>query len=134
MDSNVYNGIDFEAARSLLFVREKILIAYLYGSILTDHFRPDSDVDIALFLKPGTEMTTMELLELAGDLSSILGYEVHLGVVSSKFLVFAKEVLSNGKPLFIKDNGYHDLHIATLLSMYAEYKERQKEVLCAYTC
>ena len=133
MNNNIYNGISFKSACSFLFSYENILVGYLHGSILTDHFRDESDIDIALFLKPGTNMDTMELLELTGELSSLLGREVHLGIVSNKFLIFAKEVLSKGKPLFIKDKGYHDLYVATLLSMYAEQKERQKEIVYAYT-
>jgi len=133
MNNNIYNGISFKSACSFLFSYENILVGYLHGSILTDHFRDESDIDIALFLKPGTNMDTMELLELTGELSSLLGREVHLGIVSNKFLIFAKEVLSKGKPLFIKDKDFHDLYVATLLSMYAEQKERQKEIFYAYT-
>ena len=133
MKNNIYNGINFESVCSFLFSYENILGAYLHGSILTDHFRNDSDIDIALFLKPGTGMNTMKLLVLTGELSSLLGREVHLGIVSNKFLIFAKEVLAKGNPLFIKDKGYHDLYVATLLSMYAEQKERQKEIFYAYT-
>ena len=131
--SNMNNNVNLSPARSFLIANEKVDGAYVHGSVLTEYFREDSDIDIALFLKPGTEMSNMETLGLAAKLSVLLKREVHLGLVLNKFLVFAKEVIANGQPLFIKDKNNHDLYVATLMSMYAEQKERQREIFHAYT-
>lgn len=51
---------------------------FLFGSILTDRFRPDSDVDILVETDPLQPPGLLALGGLQMDLSDILGRTVHL--------------------------------------------------------
>ena len=50
----------------------------LFGSVLRDDFRPDSDVDVLISFLPGHEMTLETFIEMRDELRSILGREVDL--------------------------------------------------------
>lgn len=45
----------------------------LFGSVLRDDFRPDSDVDVLVALEPGVAMTFEGFLDMRAELSSLFG-------------------------------------------------------------
>ena len=110
-----------------------IFAAYLHGSTAKGTARPDSDVDIALLPAPAQRLSLKFRLECAGELESILGCTVDLGELSSRNLIYAKEVIENGEEIFTKNRFHSDLFMATALAMYAELQQQRKEVLHAYT-
>ena len=50
----------------------------LFGSILRDDFRPDSDVDVLFQLLPGEKMTLEKFVEMRDELVVMFGREVDL--------------------------------------------------------
>ncbi len=110
-----------------------ILAAYLHGSTAKGTARPDSDVDLALLPNPGEHLSLQFRLECAGELESILGCPVDIGELSSRNLVYAKEVIANGQEIFTTNRFQSELFMATSLAMYAELQQQRKEVLDAYT-
>jgi uncharacterized protein len=50
----------------------------LFGSVLRDDFRPDSDIDVLVTWLPGTRVSMLTIGEMAGDLEDILGRPVDL--------------------------------------------------------
>jgi len=50
----------------------------LFGSILRDDFRPDSDVDVLLTFEPGAPWTLWDLSRMRTELESIFGRDVDL--------------------------------------------------------
>lgn len=110
-----------------------ILAAYLHGSTAKGTARPDSDVDIALLPAPGQRLSLKFRLECGGELESILGCSVDLGELSTRNLIYAKEVIENGQEIFTTNRFQSDLFMATALAMYAELQQQRKEVLHAYT-
>jgi len=50
----------------------------LFGSVLREDFRPDSDVDVLIEFEPGQEPGLMELVGMQEELSQILGRKVDL--------------------------------------------------------
>ena len=134
-DNNMFtlHGINFNQAVKLIKNSEEIVVAYLYGSALSEYFRPDSDIDIALLLNPGTDMSSYKKLQLSGELSSLLNREVHLGIMSKNTLVFTKEIIEKGLQLFTKNDYFSNLYNATVLSMYAQLRENNQEVINAYS-
>ena len=56
----------------------KIVEFSLFGSVLTDAFRPDSDVDVMINFAEGTWHTLADLDEMEEDLSRIIGRQVDL--------------------------------------------------------
>lgn len=56
----------------------KIAEFSLFGSVLTDEFRPDSDVDVMVEFAEGTWRTLADLDQMEDELSAIIGRRVDL--------------------------------------------------------
>jgi predicted nucleotidyltransferase len=50
----------------------------LFGSVLRDDFRPDSDVDVLVTFEPGARVSLFGFVEAQAELASMLGKEVDL--------------------------------------------------------
>ena len=53
----------------------------LFGSVLRDDFRPDSDVDVLVDYEPGVPVGFFSFVEMQCELSEILGREVDLNTL-----------------------------------------------------
>lgn len=72
-------GVEFPENRIAAFCRaEGIARLSLFGSILTDHFTPESDVDILVEFAPGRQIGLMAFAGVQESLSGIIGRRVHL--------------------------------------------------------
>lgn len=58
--------------------RWKVVELALFGSVLRDDFRPDSDVDVLVKFAPDAGHTLFDLVRMQDELSGILGREVDL--------------------------------------------------------
>jgi uncharacterized protein len=68
----------------------------LFGSVLRDDFRPDSDVDVLVEFEPGTHLG-LRFFDLERELSAILGRKVDLNTHGSLSKYFRDEVLSEAE-------------------------------------
>jgi predicted nucleotidyltransferase len=50
----------------------------LFGSVLSEDFRPDSDVDVLVELQPGHGLTLYNWLDMIDELRAIFGRDVDL--------------------------------------------------------
>lgn len=48
----------------------------LFGSVLRDDFRPDSDVDVLVWFDPGQHVTLFDMVGMEEELSEIIGRQV----------------------------------------------------------
>jgi len=55
----------------------------LFGSVLRDDFRPDSDIDVPVTFEPG-QVVGLRIVEIEDELTQLLGRRVDL--VSEKYL------------------------------------------------
>lgn len=58
--------------------RWKITELALFGSVLRDDFRPDSDVDVLVTFATDATWSSFDLVDVQDDLESLLGRQVHL--------------------------------------------------------
>src|SRR6266478_8854491 len=58
--------------------RWKITEFALFGSVLRDDFRPDSDVDVLVTFAPETRYSLFDLVHMQDELKEIFGREVDL--------------------------------------------------------
>jgi predicted nucleotidyltransferase len=58
--------------------RWKITELALFGSVLRDDFRPDSDVDVLVRFAPDTDYSLVAYARMANELSDLLGRTVDL--------------------------------------------------------
>jgi len=111
----------------------RILAAYVLGSAANGTMRPASDLDIAILLKSGTKISSVELFELAADLTTVAKRNVDLGQLSSQNLIYASEALLKGHRFCCQDTSKADLLAATLLGLAMEFQIERKEIIDAYT-
>ena len=59
-------------------VRNRIRKLSVFGSVLTERFHPDSDVDILVEFEPAGTITYLDLARMERELSDLLGRTVDL--------------------------------------------------------
>ncbi|HVT26896.1 MAG TPA: nucleotidyltransferase family protein [Lacipirellulaceae bacterium] len=92
--STSHHGVKFSRERLAEFCRRhRIRRLALFGSILRDDFRPDSDVDVLVEFEPGVR-TGLRFFEMQDELSNILGRRVDLNTPECLSKYFRDEVLA----------------------------------------
>lgn len=70
-----------------------------FGSVLTDDFRPDSDIDVLVAFEEDSKHTLFDLVEMQDELKEVFGREVDLltrrGVEQSRNYIRRKSILSS---------------------------------------
>lgn len=78
--------------------RWKIAELALFGSVLRDDFRPDSDVDVLVQFLPEAEHSLFDMVRMQEELKRILGREVDLvsrrGIESSRNYLRKRAILN----------------------------------------
>ena len=106
--------------------------AYLLGSAAANRLRGDSDVDVAILPIRGVEISAERRIALTGELAGIFSRPVDLGILSTRNVVYAKEVITKGRILLARDPSVTARFAMLVLSMYASLQEARREVLRAY--
>lgn len=93
-------GVEFDIARlSALCDRHAIARLSLFGSILTDRFRPDSDVDILAQFYPGRTPGMIRFAQIAIEIEQIIGRTVDLRTPADLSPHFRDEVVRGARLL-----------------------------------
>ena len=89
-----------ESALAEFCQRYQVRKLALFGSILRDDFRPDSDVDVLIEFETGKTVDFFTFIEMQDELSELLGYQVDLN--TPKFLshYFREQVMANARVLY----------------------------------
>ena len=111
---------------------DEVIAVFLIGSTASGNSRPDSDIDLAVLTDGGKKLDSVTRVYIANLLSYQLSKPVDLGLISSKNLVFAREALLKGHPVFVRDEERMNMIRANLLGMYIQYNLDRKEVVDAY--
>jgi uncharacterized protein len=76
----------------------------LFGSVLRDDFRPDSDIDLLVTFGAGASRSVFKHVEMQDELSSILGRKVDLvsrhGVERSENMRRRREILDTAAVIY----------------------------------
>lgn len=72
----------------------------LFGSVLRDDFRPDSDVDVLVEFEPG-HVPGLAFITMQDELSDLLGRKVDLNTPACLSPYFRKEVLDEAEVLYV---------------------------------
>jgi predicted nucleotidyltransferase len=107
--------------------------AYLHGSATTDYFRHQSDIDLALLFQPGIRTRLNSVIQICHvSIESVTGHPPHFSILSSKNVVFAKEVVTKGELLLCPDPYICKSFTMHTLSMYAVLNDERKQILEQY--
>lgn len=109
--------------------------AYLHGSALTNHFRKESDIDVALLFFPGKNNTAFaeDLLDYIVDIESNTGHTSHFSILSSYHTVFSKEAVTKGRLIICADSNFCKTFVMHTLSMYANLNQERSKIIERYT-
>ena len=95
------NGIQIPRERIEAFCRDHgIRRLALFGSVLRDDFRPDSDIDVLVEFQPGVRIG-LAFIRLQDELSEILSHTVDLNTPGSISRHFREEVLDEAEELYV---------------------------------
>lgn len=85
--------------------RWQIVELALFGSVLRDDFRPDSDIDILVIFAPGVHWKFQQRLDMKAELESLLGRSVDLVekrlVENSKNFIRRKHILDHHETIYV---------------------------------
>jgi predicted nucleotidyltransferase len=85
--------------------RWKITELALFGSVVRDDFRPDSDVDVLVTFTPEAEWSLFDHVTMEEELSSILDRKVDLvsrrGIERSRNWIRRKAILEAAEPFYV---------------------------------
>jgi len=96
----VLHGIRFDQAKLADALRRaSVRRAFLFGSILTDGFRADSDIDVLVETDPASPPGILALGGLQMDLSDLLGRTVHVTLLTGIPPAERTGVLANARVL-----------------------------------
>jgi predicted nucleotidyltransferase len=73
----------------------------LFGSVLRDDFRPESDVDVLVEFEPGHPVGLIRLAGIERELSVLLGRKVDLNTAGFLSRYFRKKVLSEAEVCYV---------------------------------
>jgi hypothetical protein len=84
--------------------RWKISEFALFGSVLREDFRPDSDIDVMVQFQPHAHVTFSSLEQMEAELKAIFDREVDLitrqGIESSRNYLRRREILSSAQVIY----------------------------------
>jgi predicted nucleotidyltransferase len=84
-----YHGVHIPREKIALFCeRHRIRRLALFGSILREDFRPDSDIDVLVEFAPEARVGLFRFMKIQSELSALLGRKVDLntpGFLSDRF-------------------------------------------------
>ena len=101
-----YHGLKISTDKIADFCRRwKITEFYLFGSILRDDFRPDSDIDVLVTFAPDAAWRLDDLLDMKEELENMFGRRVDLVekrlVESSENYIRRKHILTHLETIYV---------------------------------
>ena len=72
----------------------------LFGSVLREDFRPDSDVDVLVEFQPGTVAGFLAMAAMQRELSTLLGRRVDLRTPNELSRYFREDVLRQAEVIY----------------------------------
>lgn len=76
----------------------------LFGSVLRDDFRPDSDIDVLVTFREDAKHTLFDLVHMEKELKEIFGREVDIvsrrGIEASKNYIRRNAILSSAEAVY----------------------------------
>ena len=105
---------------------ERIAFAVVFGSRARDTARVDSDVDIALGLRPGAEMSRAEREALATRLAEALGTDVDLVALEEAPTALAYRIFRDGITVLDRDHRALSHCRANAILRYLDFRPVEK--------
>ena len=97
------HGIEIPKEKIAQFCRRHHIVKLaLFGSVLRDDFRPDSDVDVLVEFEPGHTVGLLRMAGLEMELSEMLGRKVDLRTPADLSRYFRDEVVRASEVQYVE--------------------------------
>lgn len=80
--------------------RRRVRRLALFGSVLRDDFRPDSDIDMLVEFAEDARVGLFDMADMEADLATILGRRVDLRTPAELSRYFRDEVLRSSRAIY----------------------------------
>lgn len=105
-DTLSYRGVEISKGKIAEFCRRwKIAELALFGSILRDDFRLESDIDVLVTFKPGARRRVYDLMDMKDELRAMLGRPVDLVerrlVEKSENYIRRRHILEHAQTVYV---------------------------------
>lgn len=103
---NIYQRLGITPADLAAFCqRWDIAEVWLFGSVLRDDFRPDSDIDILISYFPGKTKSLLERVQIKYELEALCGREVDVmtkkAIEQSRNPLRRREILGSARSVYV---------------------------------
>jgi hypothetical protein len=103
--ASIHPNVDVTLEQIAAFCQKwQITQLELFGSVLRDDFRPDSDVDVLVTFAPGSGGTLYDLVHMEDELKALFGREVDLveraAIERSENYIRRRNILSSTRPVY----------------------------------
>lgn len=107
---------------------QKVIFAYLFGSLARDKALPLSDIDIAIYLKEGADFS-QEKMTILRNLMDILGTEeIDLVLLNIAPLTLKARIVGNKKILVDKDPFLRHSFESLVLREYFDFSKKEEDI------
>ena len=83
----------------------KITDLALFGSVLREDFRPDSDVDVLVTFEPHARWSLMDVVQMQDELEMVLGRKIDLverrAIERSENYIRRRHILESAEPVYV---------------------------------
>jgi uncharacterized protein len=113
-------------------MRDRIAVAYLFGSSATGETGPGSDIDLAVLLHDGSGTSGFEVrLDLYADCSRALKRnDIDIVVMNTaKNLYLLNDVVRTGIVLFEQDPGLRQEFEVKIMHDFIDFRDHRKKIL-----
>jgi predicted nucleotidyltransferase len=108
--------------------RQKVVFAYLFGSLTRDKVLPLSDIDIAIYLKEGVDLDK-EKMSILQNLIDLLGTEeIDLVLLNTAPLTLKARTVENKKILVDKEPFLRHSFESLVLREYFDFSKKEEEI------
>lgn len=104
-----------------------VKMIYLYGSVLSEAFNEESDIDCAIYCNESDFKTA--LFDIKPEIEIILKRDLDLVNIKTANPDFATEIIANGKLIYTQDQLFKDQYEMRILSEYLTLEEDRAIVL-----
>jgi predicted nucleotidyltransferase len=107
---------------------QKVIFAYLFGSLARDKVLPLSDIDIAIYLKEDEDFS-QEKITILRNLIDILGTEeIDLVLLNTAPLTLKARIVENKKILVDKDPFLRHSFESLVLREYFDFSKKEEDI------
>jgi len=108
--------------------RQKVVFAYLFGSLARDKVLPLSDIDIAIYLKEGVDLDK-EKMSILQNLIDLLGMEeIDLVLLNTAPLTLKARIVEDKKILVDKEPFLRHSFESLVLREYFDFSKKEEQI------